>query len=67
MPKFNDDENKKIDTKISGYIKDMTQKLKECEDNIKIISYTKLDSNQTSESIYKTNISTRQYETKFSE
>lgn len=42
MPKFNDKENKLLDVQIRKNIFDMTQKIKECEDNIKQLSYINL-------------------------
>jgi len=35
VPKFDDDENKKLDKEISILVQEMTNKLKKCEDNIK--------------------------------
>ena len=35
VPKFDDDENKKLDKDISSLIMEMTNRLKNCEDNIK--------------------------------
>jgi hypothetical protein len=35
VPKFDDDENKKLDKDISSLIMEMTNRLKQCEDNIK--------------------------------
>lgn len=43
MPKFNEEENIKIDKQIRDNITYMTRKIKECEDSIKQISYEKVD------------------------
>ena len=42
MPKFNEDDNKKIDKQINLNIRDMTKKIKECEDNIRHISLERI-------------------------
>lgn len=46
MPKFNEDENLKLDKQIRLGLHDMTKKIKECEDNIKQISFENTESVQ---------------------
>ena len=46
MPKFDDDENKKIDRLIRDNIREMTKKIKECEDNIKMMAFEKIELNK---------------------
>lgn len=50
IPKFNDEENFKIDKDIRQNIFEMTKKIRECEDNIKVISQGSLSSPQEQES-----------------
>jgi hypothetical protein len=52
MPKFKEEENKKLDRQIRENINDMTKKIKECEAHIKFISYYKAeDSHQQTSNI----------------
>ena len=46
MPKFDDEENKKIDKLIRENIREMTKKIKECEDNIKSMSHERISSDK---------------------
>jgi syntaxin 16 len=46
MPKFDDEENKKIDKLIRENIREMTKKIKECEDNIKSMSLEKISTDK---------------------
>lgn len=40
VPKFDEEENKEIDEKIKQLVRQMTQKIKTCESNIKLITNT---------------------------
>jgi len=46
MPKFDDEENKKIDKLIRENIREMTKKIKECEDNIRSMSLEKISTDK---------------------
>jgi hypothetical protein len=46
MFKFNDEDNSKLDRLIKIYREEITKKIKDCEDNIRKISYEKIDSLQ---------------------
>jgi len=46
MPKFDDDENIRLDKQIRVNTHEMTRKIKECEDLIKEISMQKIDNPQ---------------------
>jgi LPS O-antigen subunit length determinant protein (WzzB/FepE family) len=51
MPKFDDDENIKLDKQIRINTYEMTKKIKECEEVIKEISMQKIENIQESTSI----------------
>lgn len=50
MPKFDDDENIRLDKQIRINTYEMTRKIKECEDLIKEISMHKIDNPQEAKS-----------------
>jgi hypothetical protein len=51
MPKFDDDENIRLDKQIRINTYEMTRKIKECEELIKEISIQKIDNLQEATSI----------------
>ena len=43
MPKFDDEENKKVDRLIRENIREITNKIKQCEENIKSMAFEKVE------------------------
>lgn len=56
MPKFDDEENLKLDKQIRINTYEMTKKIKECEEILKEISLQKIDNLQESTSNFNMNI-----------
>ena len=56
MPKFDDSENLKLDRSIRNNMDEITKKIKSMEQNIKVLSFEKVSSNQEDIGKIKNNI-----------